>query len=214
MKPAPPRPTIIIDTREVTPLVFSDAVNVIHKALPVGDYSLVGMERDFVVERKTLPDILGCIGRERERFERELRQFRGYRLSFFGFEFSWQRILTGDYRCPSQIHPNALFGSVLSFIRDYRVIPLMADDHKTLGQLVERIAILVYRLAERDWKAMTAEPDSSPGVDPAKSDNSSVILTSSPPLSPDPPMDLGDPLAAADNRLAKSHLDFARRKGA
>ena len=67
------RPAIIVDTREQTPLDFRwTEAEVVVTGLPTGDYSLVGYESLIAVERKSLSDLYGCIGRERERFEREL----------------------------------------------------------------------------------------------------------------------------------------------
>ncbi len=67
------RPAIIQDTREQTPLdLRATGANVVVQGLPTGDYSLVGYEGLIAVERKELHDLYACIGRERERFEREL----------------------------------------------------------------------------------------------------------------------------------------------
>ncbi|WP_241160230.1 hypothetical protein [Desulfovibrio sp. ZJ369] len=50
-------------------------------SLTVGDYSLEGLTDKVAVERKELPDLVQCLGRERERFERELQ--RGMPLDAF-----------------------------------------------------------------------------------------------------------------------------------
>src|SRR5258708_2440774 len=53
-----PKPVVLIDTREQTPLSFSRFPNWIagekKKALRVGDYSIVGMEHLLIIERKSL----------------------------------------------------------------------------------------------------------------------------------------------------------------
>lgn len=59
------KPIIILDTREQTPFVFSDKVEVIRTKLDTGDYSLKGMEDQFCIERKSIEDIYGCIFKTR-----------------------------------------------------------------------------------------------------------------------------------------------------
>ena len=72
-----PTPTILIDTREQTPLPFADLTTE-RRTLPTGDYSVLGFERDFIVERKSVADLVQSATFERERFERELVRMRGY----------------------------------------------------------------------------------------------------------------------------------------
>ena len=62
-------PVILVDTREQTPYSL---VGVPHKqaTMKVGDYALEGHEFGAVVERKTMADAYGCVGRGRARFER------------------------------------------------------------------------------------------------------------------------------------------------
>jgi hypothetical protein len=52
-----PRPTIIIDTREQTPL--SIAGSWVRGTLTSGDYSFIGGNHVFSIERKSLADMLG-----------------------------------------------------------------------------------------------------------------------------------------------------------
>jgi hypothetical protein len=72
------RPTIIVDTREPTPLVFPTLPSMAG-TLTTGDYSLAGGEELFAVERKSVADLAACcIGDNRARFERELHRLRGF----------------------------------------------------------------------------------------------------------------------------------------
>ncbi len=54
-------PTIITDTREQTPLVFehlpSEHLPSERGSLQSGDYSILGLEHDFAIERKSIPDL-------------------------------------------------------------------------------------------------------------------------------------------------------------
>lgn len=96
---------IIIDTREQAPFAFRhermDATTE-PGTLAVGDYSLAGLEDRVAVERKSLPDLVMCLGRERERFERELA--RGAALDAFAVvcEGSWLELSRGGVSEPPQ----------------------------------------------------------------------------------------------------------------
>ena len=66
-----------------------------------------------------------CLGRERERFERELLRGRG--LEFFAVvcEGSYKSIATGDYR--SQLNPKAAVQSICAFTARYNIPFIFAE---------------------------------------------------------------------------------------
>jgi hypothetical protein len=71
---------IVVDTREQDPLVFERLASM-RGTLQTGDYSVVGLQDLFSIERKTVSDLVGCCMRQNlERFERELHRLRGYRV--------------------------------------------------------------------------------------------------------------------------------------
>ena len=118
---------IIVDSREQLPFNFSHErydVQIQQGTLTVGDYSLRGLEDKVAVERKSLPDLVQCLGRERSRFERELQ--RGQALDAFAvvIEASWPDLAGGNFR--SQLNPHAACQSVLAFMARYRVPFLFA----------------------------------------------------------------------------------------
>ena len=114
---------IIIDSREQRPFLFKgkhfEDVVTEAGALTVGDYSLAGLTDKVAVERKELSDLVACLGRERERFERELQ--RGAALDAFAVvvEASWQELAEGAYR--SRLNPHSACQSVLAFMGRYRL---------------------------------------------------------------------------------------------
>jgi len=86
-------PTLIVDTREQTPLVFTH-LPVIVSGLTTGDYSVQGLENDFAVERKSLPDLFGSLTNGRQRFLKELHRMNAYpfcRLLIIGSEHEIQQ---------------------------------------------------------------------------------------------------------------------------
>ena len=70
---------IVFDSREQCPFRFEGFNAVVEVgALATADYSLVGFTDRIGIERKSLPDLVACLGVERERFARELARLRGY----------------------------------------------------------------------------------------------------------------------------------------
>jgi DNA excision repair protein ERCC-4 len=107
------RPTIIVDTREVQPLVFS-RLESRAGTLQTGDYSIAGLEHLFSVERKSVSDLVGCcVGANRERFERELHRLRGFRFRRLLVIGQEDTIHLGRYH--SSINPKAVFATLNAF---------------------------------------------------------------------------------------------------
>src|SRR5271157_5087076 len=73
-----PLPVAIIDTREQNPLSFRRFktwfARIEHRALPLGDYSVEGMEDSCVVERKDLADLIQSFTTNRAVFINRLRR--------------------------------------------------------------------------------------------------------------------------------------------
>ena len=118
---------IVIDSREQRPFAFDHEryeVQTEQGTVPLGDYSLHGLTDKIAVERKSLADLVQCLGRERERFEREL--MRGQALDAFCVvvEASFTELSSGNYR--SQLKPHAACQSVMAFMSRYRVPFLFA----------------------------------------------------------------------------------------
>ncbi len=116
--------TIVADTRERLPYEFNsgsvyDGTMVEQKALLIGDYSLSGLEHLVAVERKSLPDLVLCLGRERDRFERELLRAQGLEAFAVVVEGTFYELAHGDYR--SQLNPHAAVQSVSAFMARMRV---------------------------------------------------------------------------------------------
>lgn len=88
--------TIIIDTREQKPYSFY-GMDVIHRKLDTGDYSIDGYEDVFTVERKSLDDYLQSITHERTRFEDEVERGSLMREFEVVIEADEQTVRDGDY---------------------------------------------------------------------------------------------------------------------
>ena len=113
-------PTIIIDTREQEPYSFDPRLATAERrALTAGDYSVDGLEACVAVERKTLDDFVSTVIHSRERFRAELQKLAAYRAACVVVETGITVILQRRYR--GEAHPNAVLGTALSIILDYRI---------------------------------------------------------------------------------------------
>lgn len=148
--------TAVIDTREQTPLDVSPLRSVTG-TLATGDYSVLGLEHMVSVERKSLPDFLSCVGRERERFEREIQRLLGYECRAIVVEATWTEVEAGNwllgmnhYPWRSKVVPAAAVGSALGWIA--QGIPVvMAGSHDRASQFVSR---LLFTAARRRWNEL------------------------------------------------------------
>jgi DNA excision repair protein ERCC-4 len=112
-------PTIVIDSREQTPLVFTRLPSV-RGTLHTADYSLTGAETSFAVERKSLDDLAACCtGENRQRFERELHRLRGFRFRRLAVIGTRADVQAGKYR--SGVSPKAVLSTLAAFEVRYDV---------------------------------------------------------------------------------------------
>ena len=141
----PEQVTAIVDTREQLPLDLSP-LQIVTGTLATGDYSIVGLENVVAVERKGLSDLLGCIGQERQRFDREVQRLLAYPCRAIVVEATWGDLESGQWR--SKVTPSAAMGSVLGWIA--QGVPIvMAGDHVRAGRYVSR---LLFIAARRRWR--------------------------------------------------------------
>ena len=132
------KPVIVIDTREQTPLTFTRLQSV-SGTLQSGDYSFLGGEESFAVERKSIADLAGCCtGDNRERFERELHRLRGFRFKRLLIVGDEAEVLSGHYR--SNIKPKAVLNTLSAFEARYDLPIVWTDSPANAALLVERWA--------------------------------------------------------------------------
>ncbi len=120
---------IIIDSREQLPYSFTVPTRT--ATLATGDYSIAGAENLIAVERKTAGDLVGCLTRHRDRFERELH--RGMALQYFALvvESSLMSLSNGQYM--SLMKPKAAIQSLLTFSVRYD-LPIFFAENRDFGQ--------------------------------------------------------------------------------
>jgi ERCC4-type nuclease len=128
--------TIIIDTREQEGYSFDPRLAAtVRRALPAGDYSVVGLENTVAVERKSLDDFVSTVIHSRQRFRNELRKLAGYRAACVVVEGGVLDVLLHRYR--GDAHPNAVVGSSLSIILDFRIPVFFCSNRQAACQFVQ-----------------------------------------------------------------------------
>ena len=158
--PADLKPENIVcltDNREQCPLDLAPLA-VEMATLQVGDYSVRGLEHIVAIERKELSDLIGCVGRERDRFEREMHKILAYPCRALVVEATWHDIEAGGWR--GDITTAQALGSLLGWI--VAGVPvLMAGDHERAGRYVARMLLLAARRRWRESRNLLAVLDST-----------------------------------------------------
>ncbi|MBF0548767.1 MAG: ERCC4 domain-containing protein [Candidatus Riflebacteria bacterium] len=136
MKTSEIQPIVIIDSREQLPYSFDFPS--VKAALPVGDYSLQGLESVFAIERKSLSDLIGCLTHDRARFLREIERGSNLKTLYLLIEASLADIEAGKYR--SKINPESVIGSLLAWVARFRNFkPIFAGNRNSAQKLAGKI---------------------------------------------------------------------------
>jgi len=145
-----PRPVVVIDSQEHMGYKFERFTNwfsgTIRKRLPVGDYTLQGMEEEVIVERKTVPDLVNSIIQERNDFIKKCERLSTFKKSCLVVEESLSNVKT-PYE-DSQAHPNAVFGSLLAAQERWN-IPVYFLDNFVLAE--EFVASMLSKYHAYRW---------------------------------------------------------------
>jgi len=144
--------TILIDSREQRPYEFEQSEV---GTVPVGDYSIHGLENCISIERKELNDLIGCLTTGRARFEKELH--RGRALDYFALviEARLSDLVNGHYR--SQMSSKSAIQSLLAFSVRYR-LPIFFCENREYGQRITESLLCKYA-RELEKKFSVIKPD-------------------------------------------------------
>ncbi|MDP3520859.1 MAG: ERCC4 domain-containing protein [Hydrogenophaga sp.] len=112
-----PKPVILTDTREQSPLDLARFKNWIAgqrvATLPTGDYTVEGMEGVVCMERKSLPDLVGTLMHNRQRFFREMERMQEFQYRCILVEASYEDVKSPySFTTDVQAHPNGVSGSL------------------------------------------------------------------------------------------------------
>jgi len=155
-------PAIVIDTREQTPFTFAN-LPMVTGTLDTGDYSIVGLTHLVAVERKSLPDLLACVGRERDRFVRALQRLSAYPYRLLVIEATAAQIEAGDWR--GKIVPAHVMGALASWSAKWCLPVWLGGTHDACGRYVERWLFQAARHVAETYGAASQAVESWAGAE-------------------------------------------------
>lgn len=145
-----PKPTVVIDSAEHMGYTFGRFTNLfsgtVCKRLPAGDYTLLGMEKEIAVERKTLPDLVNSIIQERGNFISRCEKLSSFKKKCFVIESTLSSLKT-PYE-ESRAHPNAVLGSIIAAQERWN-IPVHFLDNSLLAE--EFVASMLSKYHAYRW---------------------------------------------------------------
>ena len=148
-----PKPTVVIDSAEHMGYRFERFTNwfsgSLRKRLKVGDYTILGMEEEVAVERKTVPDLVNSIIQDRKDFIEKCERLSSFKRKCIVIEGSLSVIKT-PY-ADSQAHPNAVLGSLLAAQERWE-IPVYFLDEFLLAE--EFVASMLSKYHAYRWLEM------------------------------------------------------------
>lgn len=148
----------IVDSREQLPLDLGPLRTEVG-TLQTGDYSIKGLEHLVCIERKSLDDLLGCCGRDRERFERELQRMLAYPVRLLLVESTWPEIELGQWR--SKLTSSQVMGSLIGWTAQ-GIQLAMVGSHARAGQFASRLLYTVARRRYAELRSFSQAMDATP----------------------------------------------------
>ncbi len=142
---------IIIDTREQNPWEFADMRSQ-PGTLATGDYSIRGLEHLISIERKSLADLLGCIGTHRKRFKHELQRLQAYRFRSLVVEATYADLERGEWL--SKIHRASVLGSLAAWQAQYSLPIMLAGNHEAAARFAEKFLYQAARCVAAESAAL------------------------------------------------------------
>jgi ERCC4-type nuclease len=140
MKTPEQPPIYVVDNREKCPYQYDGAIR---KTLVTGDYSVTGMEDKVAFERKSLFDLLGVMGTNRDRFAAEISRLRDFPYPAVIVEATLREVLIAE----SQIHWNSRLGTLVSWSLKNRIPFWFCDNRRLAEILVERLLVKAQKYA-------------------------------------------------------------------
>jgi len=145
-----PLPVAIIDTREQNPLSFRRFrkwfESIEYRGLPLGDYSVAGMEDSCIVERKDLADLIQSFTSNRKVFINRLARMAERPHSLLVVTAALSEIKSEyPYRAAN---PNRITQSLIAVLAGLR-LPFICTETHELGE--EIVASYLYQTFLYDW---------------------------------------------------------------
>ncbi len=145
-----PKPTLVIDSMEQKPYSFKPFRNwfeaMERRKLPVGDYSIAGLEDRVAIERKSLEDLFNSCSPcgSRKAFIRSCERLSKLEFAALVIEGSITKILRANEF--SGMYPNAVFGTVQALAVRWRIQPWFAPTRALAEEITACLLHKAYQL--------------------------------------------------------------------
>ena len=145
-----PRATVLVDTREQNPFNFSRFkgwfAGIEERALPLGDYSVAGLEDVCVVERKDLSDLVHSCTVERTAFINRLRLMAQYPHKLLVVTSTLSQVKSRYAH--ASVDPNRITQFLVATLAGLRV-PFVCSETHELGE--ELVGSYLYQVHLYHW---------------------------------------------------------------
>ena len=148
---------VTVDTREQNPVDVSPLRSE-RGTLDTGDYALAAAPDACRIERKSLSDLVGCVGSERERFDREVSRLLAFPVRILLIEATWAQIESHEPMAPQwrgKVTREAVIGSLLGW-QAAGLSVYMAGDHERAGRHAARILFTVAKRRYRELRSLVS----------------------------------------------------------
>ena len=145
-----PRATLVVDTREQNPFNFARFKGwfggIEKRALPLGDYSVAGLEDVCVVERKDLTDLVHSCTAERANFLKRLRRMARYPHRLLVVTSTLSQV--NSRYAHTGVDPNRIMQFLVAVLAGLQ-IPFACSETHELGE--ELVASYLYQVHLYHW---------------------------------------------------------------
>jgi len=112
--------TVLIDTREQRPFSFDHSRFTTQRAtMRTGDYTVLGLEKELVIERKNLGDFVGTVIGDWLRFKKELIRMAAFDTAAIVVEANLDDVFARRYE--SDAEPSSIIGRANAIHLDFGV---------------------------------------------------------------------------------------------
>ena len=153
-----PKPTLIVDSMEQKAYTFKPFrkwfAEIERRKLPIGDYSIAGLEDRIAVERKSLQDLFNCCSPcgSRDAFVRACERLSQLDFAALVIEGSMTKILRSNEF--SGMHPNAVFGTVQALAVRWGIQPWFAPSRALAEEITACLLHKAYQLSTLEQRGL------------------------------------------------------------
>lgn len=132
---------MVVDSREQRP--WSLPYPTVTKGLPAGDYSIVGLETEVAIERKSLGDMVGTVIHDWLRFRKELNRLSGYTLAAVVVEATIEDVIAHRYE--SDANPESVLGRANAIFVDHGIPVLWWGSRAAAVHMAARLLHMAWK---------------------------------------------------------------------